>query len=226
MSRTRTTLLGHSLGSIVLGLVMTQLAGGCGSDSSPDASSHATRKAPSPSETQRRPPRHGPEARLRKIAATSRTPIYYFGAVFEGVPISEVLVAKGESAMKASGDHVLGKGETLVVLYGDTIQLSTEPFLPNHYDHAAGCKRLDSLRGVPTVAQADAVWLFTADLVIRLGGLAYMPKKIAPAGAALFAADSDGPTSEDLPAPLPANVRLVDKACGAHAGDKGAPLEG
>ncbi len=181
--------------------------------------------APSPSAVANGQPELSPEDTLRKIAATSPTPVYYLGADFEGVALSEVLVEKNFTAVEATGDHVLGKGEGLVLLYGDNIQLSTLPFQPGHYKNAVGCERIDPLRGVPTVVQADAVWLFTGDLVIRLGGLAYDPDKIAPAGAALFAASSDGPTSANLPAPLAANASLVDRACGAKSGEHGEPVE-
>ena len=71
---------------------------------------------------------------------------------------------------------------------------------------------------MPTVKQADAVWLFTADLVVRLG-LSYKWENTASAAAAIREAGNDGPTGADLPAPLASNVALVDAACGESLED-------
>jgi len=73
------------------------------------------------------------------------------------------------------------------------------------------------------VEQADAVWLFTGDVVIRLGSMAveYQPELVAPAGAALRLAGQDGPTGADLPPPLAATIESIDAACGAVPGEHG-----
>ena len=100
--------------------------------------------------------------------------------------------------------------------------MSTTRFVPDNYRNAAGCSRLHPLRGVPTVEQAEAVSLFTADLVIWLG--VDNPQQAAPAAAALVEVGK-GPTDADLPAPPARNVALIDKACGAKPGDHGRPVE-
>jgi len=168
-------------------------------------------------ESENKPPELSVADALRKVAVASPTPIYYLGPEFEGEALCDIdVVAHGsEVGSEVTGDLDLDGDETVVIWYGGDFQMETAPFDPGRYGSAtSGCKRLDPLRGVPTVAQSDAVWLFTADQVIRLGGLAYTPEKIAPAGAALRVAGQE-PTSEDLPAPLPRNVARVDIACGA-----------
>jgi MYXO-CTERM domain-containing protein len=179
--------------------------------------------APAPSGSENEQALNAADA-LRKVAATSPTPIYYLGPDFEGVALCEVAIFANSS--EVIGDLSLDAGETVSIWYGEDFEMSTEPFQPGNYGNATvGCERLDPVRGVPTVAQADAVWLFTADLVIRLGGLAYTPEKIAPAGAALRVAGQE-PTSEDLPAPLADNVSRVDSACGASPVGKGNTVPG
>ena len=78
---------------------------------------------------------------------------------------------------------------------------------------------------MPAVAQSDAVSLFTADLLVRLGGLAYTPERIDEATAALMAAGDQASLSGDLPAPSESNVALVDRACGAKPGAHGLTMD-
>jgi hypothetical protein len=96
--------------------------------------------------------------------------------------------------------------------------MSTTPFVPGNYRNMVGCRRLQPLRGVPTVEQADAVSLFTADLVIWLG--VGNPRQAAPAAAALVEFGKEH-TDADLPAPPARNVALIDEGCGAQPGDHG-----
>jgi hypothetical protein len=100
--------------------------------------------------------------------------------------------------------------------------VSTTLFVPGNYRNAAGCSRVQTLRGVPTVEQAEAVSLFSADLVIWLG--VGNPNQAAPAAAALVEVGK-GPTNANLPAPPARNVALIDKACGAKPGDHGRGIE-
>jgi hypothetical protein len=87
-----------------------------------------------------------------------------------------------------------------------------------------GCERLDPLRAVPTVKSGGEVMLFTADLVVNLGNVAYRPEIMASAGAALRVAGQEA-TPEDLPPPRARNVKRVDIGCGAKPGDMGLPME-
>ena len=100
--------------------------------------------------------------------------------------------------------------------------MSTTRFVPGNYRNAVGCSRLQPLRGVPTVEQAEAVSLISADLVIWLAVV--NPKQAAPAAAALVEVGKE-PTAADLPAPPARNVALIDKACGAKPGDHGKEFE-
>ena len=165
-----------------------------------------------------------PEAELLKVAASTKRPVYYLGAEFAGEALSYVFVYDDATGSEEMGDLSLDAGQSLAMMYGDAFSVDTEPFQPGNYRNAVGCSRLQDLRGVPTVKQADAVWLFTADLVVRLG-LSYEWEKAASAAAAIREAGQDGPTGADLPVPLAGNVALVDAACGANPGDHGEPKE-
>jgi hypothetical protein len=167
------------------------------------------------------------EAELREIAATttSATPIYYVGPEFDGEALSDVVIFNNDSGGEAEGDHSLDPGQSLGIMYGDEFQMDTAPFRAANYENAAGCRRLPNLRGVPTVQQADAVWLFTAEFVVRLGNTADAPKRATKAARALREASQDHPTATDLPAPPSSIVALVDRACGQKPGDQGPPIE-
>ena len=172
------------------------------------------------------PPNQGkdepsPEDALATIASTSPIPIYYLGPEFEGVTMSDVAIFDDVSGSEVPGDLSIDAGQSLTIWYGEDFEMSTTQFVPGNYRNSVGCGRLQPLRGVPTVEQAGAVSLFTADLVIWLG--VGNPKQAAPAAAALAEVGSE-PTGADLPAPPARNVVLIDKACGAKPGDQGRPL--
>ena len=150
-------------------------------------------------------------------------PVYYLGDEFEGQPLVHVGVSNNRSGAEVVDTDRVRSGQTLFLIYGEDIDMTTKPFSPAGYRGAVGCRRLEPLRGVPTVEQADAVWLFSGDVVIRLGSMAagYHPELAAPAGAALRLVGQDGPTGADLPPPLAENIELVDEACGAVPGEHG-----
>jgi len=161
-----------------------------------------------------------PEDALATIASTSPIPIYYLGPEFEGMALSEVAIFDDVSGSEVEGDMSIDDGQSLVLFYGEDFQMSTTRFVPDHYRNSEGCSRLQPLRGVPTVEQAEAVSLISADLVIWLAVV--NPRQAAPAAAALVEVGK-GPTDADLPAPPARNVALIDHACGAKPGDHGMP---
>jgi hypothetical protein len=184
---------------------------------------------PSAVESDGEEPAPGPEAELRRIAATSATPIYYLGAEFAGEVLSDLVIFNDDTGGQAEGDHSLDPGQSLSIGYGqacdgDTcsprFEVGTERFVPDRYRRAVGCHRLPSLRGVPTVQQSDAVWLFTDSFVVRLGGTADAPKVASAAASALREAGQEQPTGADLPAPPARIAALVGRACGVEPGDR------
>jgi len=183
--------------------------------------------APPPDESDSQESAAALDAELREIAATtaSSTPIYYVGTEFRGEALSDVVIFDVASGGEAEGDHSLDPGQNLGIMYGEHFQMDTNPFRAANYRRAVGCRRLPSLRGVPTVQQSDAVWLFTASFVIRFGDTADAPKKAAAAATALREVGQDEPTGADLPTPPAHIVALVDKACGQTPGDRGPALE-
>ena len=184
----------------------------------------ATGKIP-PAPAAPKPPEDTPEEALLEIAAASTTPIYYLGEEFDGEDLIDVTI-DGRSVVGDSGDLTVDNDQVLTLYYGESLQLETTPFGPSDYGpDSRGCERLEPQRGVPAVAQSDAVSLFTADLVVRLGGLAYTPKRIEAATAALLAAGDEASLSGDLPAPKASNVSLLDKACGAKPGTHGLTMD-
>lgn len=178
----------------------------------------ATGKGPPPPEGQGEP---SSEDALATIASTSPIPIYYLGPEFEGETLSDVAIFDDTAGSEVEGDLSIDAGQSLTIWYGDDFQMSTTWLVPGKYRNAAGCSRLQPLRGVPTVEQADAVSLFSGDLVIWLG--VGDPKQAVPAAAALVEVGNE-PTGADLPAPPARNVVLIDKACGAKPGDTGPAL--
>ncbi len=158
---------------------------------------------------------------LATISDTAPHPIYYLTPMFEGVMLSDVSIFDNVSGSEVPGDLSLDAGQTLWISYGDDFEMSTSQFVPGDYRRAVGCSRLEPLRGVPTVEQAESFSLFTAELVILLG--VANPKQAAPAAAALVQV-GEGPTGADLPSPSARNMALVDKACGAKPGDHGRPM--
>lgn len=208
---------GPRLSLAVLGVTLTLFVAGCG-------------------ETADAPPPSGLESELRQIAATTTaTPIYYLGAEFAGEVLSDVVIFNDDIGAEAEDDHSLDPGQSLLIIYGEscdamdgtcspTFEVRTEPFHPERYEQAEGCRRLSSLRGVPTVQQADAVCWFTAELVVRLGGTGDVPKHASAAATALREVGQDQSTDGKLPAPRGHIVSLVDKACGQKPGDEGPPI--
>jgi outer membrane lipoprotein-sorting protein len=180
----------------------------------------ATGKGPPPPDQGEDEP--NPEDALATIASTSPAPVYYLGPEFEGTALSEVAIFDDVSGSEVEGDLSIDDGQSLVIWYGEDFEMSTTQFIPDHYRNSEGCSRLHPLRGVPTVEQAEAVSLISADLVIWLG--VGNPEQAAPAAAALVEVGKE-PTDADLPAPPARNVALIDKACGAKPGDHGRPNE-
>ena len=69
------------------------------------------------------------------------------------------------------------------------------------------------------------MWLFTADLVVRLGDMADAPERAATAASALREVSQAREPSTDLPPPPSAIMALVSKACGQKPGDHGPSIE-
>jgi hypothetical protein len=226
----------------VLCVAVTMLAAGCGRTTDPPSTGAQPNPpidspaiaGPSAQRSASSAPVSALENRLRQIAATAATPHYYLGAEFAGEDLADVTIFDDASGAEVKGDRRLDPGQTLVITYGKLCsaqdgmcnakyEITTEPFRPERYDTAVDCARLASLRGVPTVQQADAVSLFTTNLVIRLGNTADAPQQAA-AAAALREASQDKPTGANLPPPPGHIAELVDKACGRKPGDKGPTM--
>ena len=124
----------------------------------------ATGKGPPPPDEEE----PAPEDALATIASTSPIPIYYLGPEFEGMALSDVSIFDDDSGSEVEGDMSIDDGQSLCVSYGEDFEMSTTRFVPDNYRNSEGCSRLQPLRGVPTVEQAEAVSLISADLVIWL----------------------------------------------------------
>ena len=168
-------------------------------------------------------PEINPEDALVTISETSPIPVYYLGPEFEGVPLSEVFVFDDKSGSEVPGDLKVDPGQSLWILYGEDLQMGTEPFRPRNFRKAVDCYRVRPLRGVPTVEFGGSVVLFTADFVINIEALEGR-EDAAPVAAALYKI-LEGPTGADLPAPPARILPLIDKACGANPGEHGMLLE-
>jgi hypothetical protein len=114
------------------------------------------------------------EAKLRQLAASTDTPIYYLGSSFHGEDLEYAAVLSGNG--EVVGDDTLDPGKGLLLVYGEKcsqrtcaakIALSIEPWAS---DLTHGCRQLGSLRGVPAVSTSEAVILVTGDILVRVGG--------------------------------------------------------
>jgi hypothetical protein len=231
--RTRSTL--SALAVIVIAAVS-----GCGGEAPPTSSSPPTHN-PSPGVSSEPDLSNGPsvpaktEARLRQIATTTPTALYYLGAAFHGWPLDDAIIFS--EGTEAVGDESLDPGQTLSVGYGNycaedscapRVEVTSQAADAVGLTQAQGCSRLRPVRGVPTVAfqRAGTVFLFTSDQALSVGSTPPDVKLAAEAATALRRVGEDGPTGAPLPPPPPAKIPLIDKACGPSPGEHGPDMSG
>ena len=72
------------------------------------------------------------EAELREIAASTPvvSAIYYLGPEFGGQQLTDLIIFNDRSGGEAEGDNSLDPGQSLVLAYGEAVQMSTTPFRP------------------------------------------------------------------------------------------------
>jgi hypothetical protein len=168
------------------------------------------------------------EARLRQIAATTPTPIYYLGGLFHGWPLDDAIISTGGT--EVVGDDSLDPGQTLTVGYGTycsngdcswrtEVSAETVPLDGT----VVGCSRLAPIRGVPAVWIADSVIVFTGELDIHIGST---PGDVKLAIEAVNQLRKVGETAPSglLPPPPAAKLEPIGKACGSRPGEHGPEL--
>ena len=152
---------------------------------------------------------------LREIAATPSRPVYFLGAAFAGLPITQV----GQSAF-----HTV-----TFVVYGSChpppgpdssceppLQVVTSEIGAAQLTRVQGCRRVTSVRGVPTVNFGGNLGVFTGHVLVQV--FASGAGQLALEGRALGALRSVGlgaPSNRPLPPPDARLRVLIDRACGA-----------
>ena len=169
------------------------------------------------------------EARLRQIATTTTTPIYYLGAEFHGLPLEDAIIFTGGT--EAQGDTSLDPGQSLSVGYGSFcsegscssgIEVGAEDIPLG--GNIVGCSRLAPIHGVPTVSLAgDSVVLFTGPLAIRVGTTPGDVELAAQAAKELRRV-GESAAAGTLPPPPASKLKLIDAACGRRPGEHGPGL--
>ncbi|WP_405065530.1 hypothetical protein OG558_26950 [Kribbella sp. NBC_01510] len=169
------------------------------------------------------------EARLRQIATTTTTPIYYLGAEFHGLPLEDAIIFTGDT--EAQGDTSLDPGQSLNVGYGSScsegscssgIEVGAEEIPLG--GNIVGCSRLTPIHGVPTVSLAgDSVVLFTGPLAIRVGTTPGDVELAAQAAKELRRV-GESAAAGTLPPPPASKLKLIDAACGRRPGEHGPGL--
>ena len=229
-SRTRSTLVAEALIALVT-------ATGCGGEAPTASSQHQSPGVSSEPDLSNGPSGPGTaktEARLRRIATTTPTPLYYLGAAFHGWPLDDAIIFS--EGTEAVGDESLDPGQTLSVGYGNycsedscasRVEVAIQAADAVGLAYADGCSRLRPVRGVPTVEfkRAGTVFLFTGDLAISVGSTPDV-KLAEEAATALRRVGEDGPTDSPLPPPPPAKIPLIDRACGRSPGEHGPDMSG
>ena len=157
---------------------------------------------------------------LQEIAATPSKPVYYLGPSFEGLPISGVT---------RSAFHTM-----TFLVYGScppgcdaTLQVVTSEIGVAQLRQTAGCRRLASVRGVPTVDFGGGHGVFTGHVLVQVfapgNGQAVLEQEQRALGA-LRSVGRGVSSQQPLPPPVPQLRALIDKACGAAPGQHGPQI--
>jgi len=145
-------------------------------------------------------------AEVKHLQANSAQAVYFAGMAFGGLPVTDV---EGEGR-----DYELVAYGTCTSSGFDSgcappIEISESPFKPAHWRLAVGCRRLPSLRGVPTLRH-DAFVLVTGREIVEI--YARSPGEDRRVARALRRVDGT-PTPEQLPKPPAAWRVFVEQAC-------------
>jgi hypothetical protein len=125
--------------------------------------------------------------------------MYWLGRRFEGLPLTYV-----DESTFIYGDCDASDGGC-----ASPAEVQHWAFDPRAWALAEGCRRLPSLRGVPT-ARHDGLVLFTGRQFVKLYGIDRAQERRMAAALRPFEGDSN----ETLPPPPAEIVRGVDRACG------------
>ena len=153
-------------------------------------------------------------ATLQEIAATPSKPVYYLGPRFEGLPISGVT---------RTAFHTM-----TFLMYSScppgcdaTLQVVTSEIGVAQLTHTQGCRRLASVRGVPTVDFGGGQSVFTGHVLVKVfapgNGQAVLEQEQRALGA-LRSIGRGASSQQPLPPPVPELRALIDRACGAAPG--------
>jgi hypothetical protein len=159
------------------------------------------------------------QQRLEQIAAGSDRPVYYLGPRFRTWWLTEATI-DGDRV-----DAIYGTCRAITDSCADPIDLYTQAFDPGMWRLAAGCTRLEPVRGVPAVTFGAELVLFTGTSTVTIAPGDDGDTAVARAAAAELR-EVDGTLSPGpLPPPEPAILPILDGACGHQPGDTGPPAD-
>ena len=145
-------------------------------------------------------------------AAKDKPPIYYLGDTYRGLKISDVVdpnVFYGTCTLTAGWGQEGG--------CTPPYQVHTETFAKETLADAVDCRRLQDIRGVPTISFGDGTWLFFGTTVVKVFG----SSESEDSAAAAQVRPIGGPLIAQLPRPDAATLAVIGKECGDKPGDHG-----
>lgn len=145
-------------------------------------------------------------AELKHLQGNSTEPVYFAGMTFGGLRVTDA-VGQGRNYELVTYGTCTSSGFDSGC--APPITISESPFKPEQWRLAAGCRRLPSLRGVPTLRH-DAFVLVTGRQIIEI--YARSPAEDRRVALALRRVDGK-PTPRQLPKPPSAFRTLVERVC-------------
>jgi hypothetical protein len=143
---------------------------------------------------------------VKRLQANSTEAVYFAGMTFGGLHVTDAVGQGRDYELVAYGTCSSSGFDSGCA---PPIEIGESPFKPAQWRRAVGCRRLPSLRGVPTV-RVDALRLVTGNEVVEI--YARSPAEDKRVALALRRVDGRS-TPQRLPPPSTAIRKLVQSVC-------------
>jgi hypothetical protein len=154
--------------------------------------------------------------RLLTSYAGSTTPAYFLGDGYVGLPITWLSRDEGVTTIVYGICDVPPFGE---VGCAPPLQVQTRAFSAEDWSHAEGCSRLADIRGVPALDFGGGTVLALDGVTVTVFDDRGDPQRSSAVAADVRRVGQSAPGP--LQPPKPADLALVDQACGAQPGEAG-----
>lgn len=157
--------------------------------------------------------------RLLESYAASATPAYFLGDGYAGLPITNVSRDEGVTLIVYGTCNVAPFSEGGCA---PPLQVQTRAFSAEAWSRAVGCSRLADIGGVPSIDFGGGTLLVLDGLTVTVFDDTNDTAESSAAAADVRRVGQAAPGP--LQRPKPADLALVDKACGAQPGEHGPPV--